>query len=65
MNATYDTIDRLVADRRHAFEAAADRHRLVEPTRCSRLLALLPPRLANRAARWYREPCQTPTTAAA
>ena len=67
MNATYDTIDRLVADRRHALEEAADRHRLVRSSRCSRVLALLPTRLTPRAPRIGPggEPCQAPTTAAA
>ena len=66
MNATYMTIDRLVADRRHALESAADRHRLVAESRCGWLLAHLPTPLVPRAARAERhERCQTPTTAAA
>ena len=70
MNATYNTIDRLVADRRHAFETAADRHRLVTTSHRRRLVTLLPTRLADHRARATRaeqpgERSQTPTTAAA
>ena len=66
MNATYNTIDRLVADRRHAFEAAADRHRLVTTAHRSRLLSLLPTRLVPRADRaGASDGCESLTTAAA
>jgi len=66
MNATYNTIETLVADRRHAFEATADRQRLVASSRGGWLLAHLPTPLVPRALRDDRhELCETPTTAAA